>query len=325
MKVLIRGFFPSIILLGVVLFYSCGPSVKGVPEIGFLDVIEDATLQEAREGFIKALSDNGWSEAEGNIRIIRRNAQGDVPTLIQSIQYFAGRKVDLIAANATLSTISAVQYVDDIPICMMVAPEPWVAGLSTGVDDVPKNLFGVYETLDYIDTAFQIIQEWMPDVKRVGVIYNQAETQSILALGRLQAIAGANQIALIATPVTNSSETQLVVQSLINKQIDAFFAMPDNVIFSSFEIVRSSCDDAGIPIFTSEAGLVRRGAVAAFGADFYQWGYQAGVDAAIYLSSDRQSLPPIALVQVRRSVFHPEQVERFGFKPDSSFTAINID
>jgi hypothetical protein len=44
-------------------------------------------------------------------------------------------------------------------------------------------------------------------------------------------------------PVSNSGETQLVVAALLNKKIDAFFALPDNIIFASMEVVVKSCDD----------------------------------------------------------------------------------
>lgn len=298
---------------------SCDGNKEAVLTIGFLDAIEDATLQEAKQGYIEALDSRGWSESKKNLRIISRNAQGDVPTLVQSIQYFSTGKVDLIAANSTLSTISAVQYVQDIPICMMVGPEPWMAGLSKGPEDIPSNLFGVYETLDYIDTAFQIIRMWMPDARRVGVIYNQAETQSLNALARIRASAEKAGVQIIATPVVNSSETQLVVQSLLAQDIDAFFAMPDNVIFSSFEIIWKSCDEAGVPIFTSEAGLVGRGAVAAFGADFYQWGYQAGLSTADYLESNRNKLPRLEVVKARRKVYNAQEVDKYNFEPGSEF------
>lgn len=81
---------------------------------------------------------------------------------------------------------------------------------------------------------------------------------------------------LEALPVNNSSETQLVLRSLLNKNIDVFFAPPDNTIFASFPTIVQACNEKRIPIFTSEAGLVKLGAVAAFGADMYQWGFQPG-------------------------------------------------
>jgi putative ABC transport system substrate-binding protein len=82
--------------------------------------------------------------------------------------------------------------------------------------------------------------------------------------------------------VNNSNEAQMVVQALLQKKIDAFFALPDNTVFSSMEVIVKSCDDAHVPVFTSEEGLVKRGAVAAFGADMYQWGYQSGAQAATF-------------------------------------------
>lgn len=315
-KMNINLWFCCLLICGLL---SCNGNNEDVFTIGFLDAIEDATLQEARRGYIEALNDSGWSESRKNLKIISRNAQGDVPTLVQSIQYFSTGKVNLIAANSTLSTISSVQYVQDIPICMMVGPEPWMAGLGKGPEDIPSNLFGVYETLDYIDTAFQTIRVWMPDAKRVGVIYNQAETQSLNALAKIRAAAERAGVEIIATPVVNSSETQLVVQSLLAQDIDAFFAMPDNVIFSSFEIIWKSCDEAGVPIFTSESGLVGRGAVAAFGADFYHWGYQAGLSTAAYLDSDRNSLPELEVVEQRRKVYNAEEVVKYNFIPGPAF------
>ena len=76
-------------------------------------------------------------------------------------------------------------------------------------------------------------------------------------------------------------------KSLLCKNIDAFFANPDNTVFASFETILKSCNQANVPIFTSEAGLVQRGAVAAFGADIYQWGYQAGEQAAQFLKTHK--------------------------------------
>ncbi len=88
-------------------------------------------------------------------------------------------------------------------------------------------------------------------------------------------------IDLVSLPVNSSADVQLVTQALLAKHIDAFFNNPDNTVFSSFETIIKACTDAKVPVFTSEAGLVARGAVAAYGADIYQWGYQAGEQASL--------------------------------------------
>ncbi len=303
-------------------FSNCENSQSKVYTIGFLDIVEDATLAMAREGFQDVMRERGWSEDEGNVRFIFRNAQGDMATLVQSVEYFATRPVDLIAANATVSTISAVQRSRGIPVCMMVAPEPSMVQLTDENGHPPAHLFGVFETMAYIDTSLRIIRSWMPDAAKVGVIYNQAEPQSINALERLTRSGREVGIEIVALPVTNSSETQLVTQALVNRQIDAFFAMPDNIIFASFEVVHKICSEHNIPIFTSEAGLVMRGAVAAYGADFYRWGYQAGQQAADFFDSGMKDMPDIAPVQYRQSVYHPEEVKKYSFEPGPHFVSI---
>ena len=127
-------------------------------------------------------------------------------------------------------------------------------------------------------------------------------------------------LTIISLPVNNSSETQLVTQSLLTKKPDVFFALPDNVIFGSFETIAQSCNAAHVPIFTSEAGLVARGALASFGADFYQWGFQAGEQAATFLKNkSMQNIKP-EIVLVRKKIYNAEVAKMFSVVPDSSFT-----
>ena len=124
-------------------------------------------------------------------------------------------------------------------------------------------------------------------------------------------------------PVTNSSETQLITQSLLNKKIDVFFALPDNVIFASFETVAKSCNDKKIPIITSEAGLVSRGAIASYGADMYQWGYQSGLQAATFLRQGNLNGINPEIVKVRNRVYNPTVAKIYNIIPDSTFSIVN--
>lgn len=295
---------------------------KNVPVIGFIDFVEDATLAQARTGFYDALKASGYSEDSNTLKIIYRNAQGDQAVLLQAVDYIISQQPIFIATNTTLSTINTVQRTKEIPIFMMVAPRPDIAGLTNKAGENPPNLFGVYETLDYIDTSAALIQQLFPSAKKVGTIYSASESQSIDALNRLKASCKKMGIELEAIPVTNSSETQLITESLLSKNIDVFFALPDNVIFSSFETVVKSCNDKNIPIITSEAGLVSRGALASFGADMYQWGFQSGVQAAqFFKEKSTKNLQP-QLVNIRKKVMNQLVAQQFKIVPDSTFTLL---
>jgi putative ABC transport system substrate-binding protein len=301
----------------IFLSFSCNtPEKKGKIAIGFLDAFEDATIAQAKQGFFVALKDSGFNP-ETNIEVIYRNAQGDIPVLAQSVDYFISQNVALIVSNTTLSTITAVQKTSSIPVCMIVSPSPELAGLRTKDGKDPINLFGVYETLEYIDTALYLVKTMFPNAKRIGTLINQSEPQSRDALERIQKQAKAMGCEVISVPANNSAETQLAAESLINKGIDVFFALPDNTIFSSFETIVKSCDAAKIPILTSEAGLVSRGALAAFGADIYAWGYESGLEAVYYLKTHKTRAPKKLLK--RQRVYNPVKAKMFNITPDSTF------
>ncbi len=316
----------SFLCLLISFFTACNSPNSDVPSIGFVDAFEDSTIKQAKAGFLAALKEKGFSEEEGTIQLIYRNAQGDIPTLTQIVKYFISKNVKLIASSPSLSTISAIQNTQEIPIFMMVSPTPELMKVEGENGEAPGNLFGVAEKLAYIDTSFSIIPQLISpkgEQLRVGLLYNQSEPQSVDAFNRLNSLAEQLDVQLIAKPVNATADVQLVTGALLNEGIDAFFANPDNTIFGSFETILKSCDQANVPIFTSEAGLVDRGAVAAYGADIYQWGYQAGQQAALFLEKGSTDGLQWEMVKLRKRVFNNEAAQKFNIEIPANYEALN--
>lgn len=310
----------------VLLLAGCSaPSSADLPRIGFVDAFEDDTIARARAGFLKALADGGYSEQQGTLELIYRNAQGDIPTLTQIVNYFISQDVLLIGASPTLATITAVQRAREIPVFMMVSPTAALMGLTDENGNAPANLLGTGEELDYIDTSFAMIQNLLPAEGRslrIGLLYNQSEPQSVSSYERLNKLAVDKGVELIAKAVNTSADVSLVTAALLNEELDAFFANPDNTIFSAFETILKACTDAGVPVFTSEAGLVARGAVAAFGADIYEWGYQSGVQAVQFLrQGNAEGLSP-ELVKVRKRLYNPASAANFNLVLPENFSPV---
>jgi putative ABC transport system substrate-binding protein len=156
---------------------------------------------------------------------------------------------------------------------------------------------------------------------KMGLVFNQSEPQSVQALEEIKKVANANNIEVVALPVNASADVQLVTQSLLSKDIDVFFANPDNTIFASFESILKACDAKNVPIMTSEAGLVSRGALAAYGPDMYEWGYQSGLQAAQLLKTGSTEGIVPELVKTRNRVYNPAMAKKYnitipeGYKP----------
>jgi putative ABC transport system substrate-binding protein len=315
-------YFPALI---IVFLAACSPKKSDVPVIGFVDAFEDATIATARTGFTDALKKNGFSEEQHTVKIEYRNAQGAIPTLTQIVNYFIGEKVDALATCTTLSSLTAVQKTKTIPIFEMVSPTPERMKVLDASGKAPANLFGAVEDLNYIDTSFSLIPKLLkPTMGKltVGMIYNQSEPQSVDALALIKSRAELLGVNLVALPLNSSADAQLVTQALLDKKIDAFFALPDNTVFASFETIVKSCDAKFVPIFTSEAGLVQRGAVAAFGADMYQWGYQAGEQAAQFLKTHKTDGLKYEMVKVRKRVYNPVVATKYHITVPANFVAV---
>ena len=314
------------VFLSAILLFSCAnPRDSNIPVVGFVDAFQDNTIEQAKIGFIEALRAEGFDEAKGTLKIVYRNAQGNIPTLTQIIKYFLATEVTLIASCPSISTITAVQNIKDIPIFMMVAPTPELMKVTDAQGNPPKNLLGVAENLDYIDTSFLLIPQVITPRSgklTVGMIYNQSEPQSVEAMDHIKKLAQENNITLLYQSIHSSADVQLVTASLLSKNIDVFFANPDNVVFESFETIVQSCHQKIIPIFTSGARLVQRGAIAAYGADIYQWGYQSGIQAAKYLKSKSMEGLRWEMVAVRKKVYNDSIARKFGINIPSQFDAI---
>ena len=303
---LFRTISTTLILCSVLLTYGCtSEKKKDRLAIGFVEAIEDPTLDQAKEGFFEGLKEGGFSQEIGNIEVIKKNAQGDFTSLVQAIDFLLNKPVDLLATSASITTVTAIKKNHRVPVFMMVAPEPGKAGLLDREGNMPKNLYGVYENLKYIDTSFFLITELMPNIKVLGISYNPAEPQSSDAFNHMKILAKNSGIRLEAVAISNSSETSQALTALTERHIQAFFAMPDNTVFASFELIKKICDSSKIPIFTSEAGLVSRGALCAYGADLFEWGKQSGRLAVKYLSGERKQSNLLEEVKIRRRVFNP--------------------
>lgn len=321
-----KSFRFLLLLMAVILIASCSSSTKNnIPVVGFVDAFADATIAQAKNGFIDALKKNGFSEEQKTVKIDYRNAQGSIPTLTQIVNYFVSERVDLLATSTTLSTVSAIQKTKTIPIFQMVSPTPERMKVIDASGKAPANLYGTMEELNYIDTSFAIIPRLLKPKGaqlNIGMIYNQSEPQSADALQRIQGLAAKLNVKIIALPLNSSADAQLVTQALLNKNIDAFFANPDNTVFSAFETILKSCNEKNVPIFTSEAGLVQRGAVAAFGADIYQWGYQSGIQAAQYLKTHKTDGLKLEMVKIRKRVYNPAAAKKYNISIPADFEAV---
>jgi putative ABC transport system substrate-binding protein len=263
-----------LLFLSLFLFLCSEKKEVSLYTIGILQFNEAATLNEVREGFIRALEDRGLKDGQ-NVRLKVRNGRGDITELQKIAQEFVAERVDIIVALSTPSLQAALIATHDIPIIFSSVANPYLAGAGTSDEEHLSNVSGV-SSKGPIKESLAFIKKVLPRAKRIGTLWTPSEINSEYYLEL--AAQGAKELGLemVAVPIANKSEILHSAQVLINKKIDAIYQISDNTINAAFEAVGSVAEENSIPLFGGNPPATQLGACAALGWDFSEMGYKAG-------------------------------------------------
>lgn len=251
-------------------------------KVGVTQIVEHPSLDAAYDGFKKALEEKGL-KVEYDVQ----NAQGDTNNTLPIAQNFVGDGVDLIFANSTPSALGALNATKDIPIIFTSVTDPVGAGLVKAMDKPGDNITGTTDTHpDAIPNTVKFIDEQF-DGSKVGVIYNAGEQNSVAQIELVKEAMKGTDLKLVEATVATSSEVKQAAESLIGAA-DFVYIITDNTVVSALESVIQVANENKLPLFVGELDSVKRGGFAAYGFDYYDIGYEAGVMAAQILKGEKK-------------------------------------
>ena len=82
-------------------------------------------------------------------------------------------------------------------------------------------------------------------------------------------------VEVIEVVISNSAETAEAAQFLVGK-VQAIHLIYDETVLSSLDAIVRVCYERKIPLFASDLESVPKGAIAAYGLNFFSLGYSAG-------------------------------------------------
>lgn len=284
-----------LLLVALIMMFSltaCGttsktpttPNVAAVKKIGIVQIVEHPSLNTIRESIIKELEAKGLKDGQ-NIKIDYQNAQGDQNNLKSIAQKFVANKYDLIIAIATPSAQAVVGETKDIPIVFSAATDPVGSGLVGSMEKPGANVTG---TSDAVSAAkiMELAKRITPNIKTIGALYNSGETNSLSVINNLKAYAKQNNMTVVDSTVTNTSEVQQAVTSLVGR-VDAIFSPIDNTIASAMPVVAQAAIKAKIPVYVGADSMVKDGGLATFGINYQVLGKETADMAVAILDGKK--------------------------------------
>lgn len=245
------------------------------PIVAISQIVQHVSLDQEREGLIAALKEAGYEDGK-TITLVYANAQGNMATANLIASSFASQKPTVAVAISTPSTQTLLKIMKDhqVPLVFTAVTDPLEAKLVTTLEARPEEVTGVSDAL-LPGPQLDLIQQLVPSVQKIGVIYNPGESNSVKAVRQLQDEAEKRSLILVLTTADKSSDVVPATTKLIGT-VDAIYVPNDNTAVASMESIITIGRKYKIPVFAGDAGSVERGAVAAQAYDRTVLGRKVG-------------------------------------------------
>lgn len=261
-------FFSKVFFISLILnSYALG---NNKPLITITQIAPHPSLDAILKGILDELK-----EQQQDVEIVHEDAQGNITLASQIAQKQASLKPQVMVSITTPSTqaVYNVALKHKIPVIFSGVSDPVVAKL---IDTNSKKGKGITGISDFapLPQQLDLILKIQHKLKRLGVLYNAGEINSVSVVEKLEELAEQKGIALIKKTVTNTQEVAAVSTSFLG-QVDGIYIPNDNTIISSLESVLKTVGDR-LPVYASDPESVERGCLAAVTFGQYEMGRETG-------------------------------------------------
>lgn len=299
-------------LLILTLIIGCGKQSKSKgPVISLFQFASRQTVDDAARGVQEGLKEAGYIDGE-NCEIDIKNAQNDFSTAQLIAQKLANSNSDIIITLTTPCLQVTANANKRIPHVFGMVTDPFRMGVAEDPDNHIPNITGV-ATFQPIGSAVKIIKEIMPDIKKLGVVWNPTEACSEACTEVMRSSTKELGIELLEITVTNSIEVQVATQSVIGNGAEAILVGGDNTVELAIDAMIQEGKKENIPIFTTNPPQAEKGALMSIGADYFTVGKVTGKLAARVLKGEKPAEIPIQKAVPEKLWINKAVAEGLGF------------
>jgi ABC-type uncharacterized transport system substrate-binding protein len=246
--------------------------VASAGEVLLLESVKIQPYEEAIEGFKSSCSCNTREIvlAEISERDVLREIRRSRPEMIAAIG---------------IDALMKVKGIKDIPIVYLMIPNPRYRLQNE------ENITGVSMHVSP-ERQLTILQEVLPNVKRVGVLYDPAKSGGFVE--RLREVSKGSGVTIVPKEVHSAKDVPSILQTTVKEGVDILWMLPDTTVVTP-ETVEAFLDSSlnnKIPLFTFSQKYVEMGAVISVSIDPYDVGKQAGEIARKILSGTKVTSVP---------------------------------
>jgi putative ABC transport system substrate-binding protein len=216
------------------------------------------------DSFRREMSNLGYAEGRG-FTLEFRSAAGDPAAIASFASELVQMPVDVILSDGTPATLAAKQATTTIPIVTAVlGVEPVAAGLITSYARPDGNITGFTILAPELGPKrLTILQEAVPGLKRVGVVWNAANPlNTVSQVTPIVEAAAGLRIEIEPGPVQSPDELAAVFEKFKARQVSAVITVAEAMLFQERQRIIELAMAAQLPgmfpdrLFAAAGGLL---------------------------------------------------------------------
>ncbi len=259
-----------VLILLAVCVMTVGLSMK---RIGITAIVEHPALEAVRQGIMDQLANNGMIKGE-DFEELYQTAQGDMNTAISIAQQFSSSNLSLVVGISTPSAQSLANAVRGLPVVFSAVTDPVGASLIANLGKNQGNVVGISD-MTPVRSQIRLMKLILPQSKRVGIVYNSGEANSVSITRAARAACEELGLLLIEIIGSTTSEMITALNAVVN-DLDFIYIGTDNTAASSIAAIGRIAKTAKVPIMAGDIDIARGGGIVGFGFDYYKIGLETG-------------------------------------------------
>ncbi|PSU03447.1 ABC transporter substrate-binding protein [Photobacterium gaetbulicola] len=268
------------ICIAASLTMTSASAMAEMAKVAVSQIVEHPALDAARNGLLDGLRQKGYVEGE-NLEFSYQTAQGNPAIAVQIAKQFVGERPDVLVGIATPTAQALAASTRSIPVVFTAVTDPVGAKLVKDMDKPARNVTGLSD-LSPVAQHVALMQELLPEIKSIGVVFNPGEANAVALVELLRAAAEDRGLTVVEGTALKSADVQSAAQIVASKA-DVIYAPTDNTVASAIDGLVNAANQANTPIVGASTTYIANGALAALGFDYYQVGVQTAdyVDALL--------------------------------------------
>jgi ABC-type uncharacterized transport system substrate-binding protein len=240
------------------------PSGK-LPTIGFLGA-DPSAFGPWTAAFVARLGELGWTDGR-TVAIEYRWSEGRNERYAEIAAEFVRLKVDVIVTvGSAVPTVR--QATGTIPIVFAVAIDPVGSGLVASLAKPGGNVTGLsLQAAHLAGKRLEILRELIPGLRRLAIVYNAGNDQTVLEMSETEAAAKTLNLDLARLEIRRMQDIAPAFETL-NPRADALYVVVDQLVVANLMRILTFALSTKLPMIFSTRDFVRSGGLMSYGPSY---------------------------------------------------------